>query len=116
MVDRRAEAYARQHAPIFVSRYIAAAKAGHSSDIPAPIRPAVEAYVKGTTEQSGIDVNTWVYNALYQHRASTGRDLPLPAEYASAGQTAAKVAGAVAIGVGGALLKGAFGLSRNLFR
>ncbi|WP_147377526.1 hypothetical protein [Mesorhizobium jarvisii] len=117
MVDRRAEAYAQQFAPIFVSRYMDAAKAGRSAEVPAPIRSAVEAYANGTVDRSGVDVNNWVYNSLYQHRVSTGGDVTLPPEYASAGKKAASIAGTVALGVGGALLKSAFGLSkRGLFK
>ena len=115
--DRRAEAYARQHASVFVSRYIGAVKDGQAELVPAAIRPAVEAFVHGHQATSGVDVNAWIYQMLYDHRVRTGRDAELPPEIESTGMKVAKVAGVAALGFGGAMLKAGLGLSRRgLFR
>lgn len=75
--------------------------------------------MNGTAEGAGTNAQDWVYSNLYAHRVHTGRDADLPPDYgtASAGATAAKVAGLVAVGIGGALLKGGLSLARRgLFR
>lgn len=107
-VDRRALAYAQYHCPIFVSRYIAAARAGRSDVIPQPIRDAVEAYVDGRRPSTAVDVNAWVESALYEFRVRNGRDADLPPEFGSVGKAAMQGAvkgAAVGLGIASTLFR-----------
>ena len=75
--ELRTAAYAKQFTPVFVGRYIELARAGKSSAIPIEIRGQVNGFVTGRAVQ-GPDVNEYVYTMLYEHRARTGQDYPLP--------------------------------------
>jgi hypothetical protein len=99
-VNAGAKAYADNFSPIFVSRYIAAVKAGRADVVPQGIRPSVEAYVYGRTTAT-VDVNRWVWDALYNHRASKGTDAQLPPDFSggSSGSNGAAVGMAVAGGL-----------------
>ena len=68
-MDRRADAYARNFAPIFVSKYMQYARSGQVHLIPA----AVRGHFLGHGDANGA-----VYQILYNYRASTGQDYPLP--------------------------------------
>lgn len=86
--DRRAEAYAEQFYPLFLSRYISAAKAGRSDIIPEPIREPITAYATGRTSRSNVNPGAWMKQALYDYRVRTGGDYPLPPEMQTMGQAA----------------------------
>lgn len=107
-IDRRAEAYAAQFYPIFLSRYIAAAKAGRDDIIPEAIREPIIAYATGRTPRSNINPGKWMKDALYEFRVLHGRDYPLPPEIDSAGKAAAKGAlkgAAVGLGIAASLMR-----------
>jgi hypothetical protein len=107
-IDRRAEAYAEQHYPIFLSRYIAAAKAGRADIIPEPIRDPITAYATGRTPRSNVNPGKWMKEALYEYRVRNGRDFPLPPEMDSAGKAAAKGAlkgASIGLGIATSLLR-----------
>lgn len=108
-IDHRAMAYAQQFGPIFVSRYIAAARAGRSDIIPAPIRDILVAYVEGRAPSAPMtDVNSWMSYELYEFRVKNGRDAELPPDFQSVGQAAARGAvkgAAVGLGIAGALFR-----------
>jgi hypothetical protein len=76
-----AKAYADQFAPIFATRYIAAAKAGRSDIIPDRWRESVVAYVQGRPSRTHVNVNLELRNGLYQHKLETGKDFPLPPDF-----------------------------------
>jgi hypothetical protein len=76
-VDRSAEAYARQHAPLFISRYIDLARSGQYQRIPAEVRPAFVNYAERGT-RAAPDVQPMIHKMLYSHRIATSRDMPLP--------------------------------------
>lgn len=100
-IDRRAEAYAEQHYPIFLSRYIAAAKAGRADIIPEPIREPISAYAAGRSSHSNVNPGSWMKQALYDYRVRTGGDYPLPPEMQTMGQAALSGAAAGAkVGLG----------------
>ena len=105
-VDRRASAYADQFAPIFISRYIGAARANRADIIPDAIRPSIVAYVNGT-KGSNVDANAWMRQALYDYRVRYGKDYPLPPEF-SAGKAIARGAltgASIGLGIAASLLK-----------
>ena len=105
-VDQRALAYAKFHYPIFLSRYIEAARAGRSDIVPEAIRGSIVAYVQG--RPSTVDVEDWIKTALYEYRVQNGRDAPVPPEFVSTGRAAARgaVTGAkVGLGIAGTLLR-----------
>jgi hypothetical protein len=109
-VDRRAAAYAEQFHAIFISRYIAAARAGRADIIPESIRDAIVSYVRGTVPQRPVDTAAWMKDALYTYRVKYGKDYPLPPDYTpeSAGKAVAKGAlkgAAVGLGIAATLLR-----------
>ncbi len=95
-VDRRAQAYAKQFCPVFIGRYINAARAGRPDIIPEPIREPIVAYVQGRPSRSKVDANAWMTDLLYQYRARSGNDLPLPLDLGQGGKAAARANGAKA--------------------
>lgn len=106
--DRSAMAYAKYHSPIFVSRYIDAARAGRSDVVPEPIRDSVVAYVQGRRPSSPVDVNAWVESALYDFRVRNGGDAQLPPEFPSPGKAAVRGAAkgaAIGLGIAATLLR-----------
>ena len=105
-IDKSAQAYAKFHYPIFLSRYVEAARAGRSDIIPDPIRSSIVAYVQGRA--GTVDVESWIKLALYNHRVQTGMDAPVPPEFPSVGRAAARgaVSGAkVGLGIASSLLR-----------
>lgn len=112
-IDRRAQAYANQFCPVFIGRYINAARAGRPDIIPEPIREPIVAFVQGRPSRSQVDANAWMTDLLYQYRARSGNDLPLPPEFGSARQSV--MAGAAAGAKAGA--KAGLGMAiRSLLR
>lgn len=77
-INRAAEAYATQFCPIFIGRYIEAARTGRSYIIPEPIRDSIVAYAQGIRPQASIDANAWMRQTLYNYRVQHGSDYPLP--------------------------------------
>lgn len=78
-VDQRALAYAKFHYPIFLSRYVGAARAGRSDIIPETIRGSIVAYVQG--RPGTVDVESWITSTLYDYRVQNGYDAPVPPEF-----------------------------------
>ncbi len=82
-IDRRAEAYAEQHYPIFLSRYIAAAKAGRADIIPEPIREPISAYATGRTSRSNVNPGPWMKQASRHESGESVRHLRTYGDHAA---------------------------------
>lgn len=106
-IDKSAQAYAKFHYPIFLSRYVGAVQAGRRDLVPEPIRKLMVAYAYG--EPTDLDfIESWIKTALYNHRVQTGMDAPVPQEFPSVGRAAARgaVTGAkVGLGIASTLLR-----------
>ncbi|WP_063683654.1 hypothetical protein [Bradyrhizobium stylosanthis] len=81
VAERRALAYAKHFAPLFISRYIHAARTGHADIIPAQWRENVLCYVQGRIPSRAINLEDEVRTALFKHKMQTGNEPALPPDY-----------------------------------